>query len=180
MGRLSEWPMAAKAALAVLALVILAALWSVLASTTFLVATGLLARDTLPFVQWWQYLGQYGWDHQTAGPWLKLSAGVATVIPLAVSFLAVAALFQIVDGAQAVAAGMLRGLGDTAVPMIYAVFGYWVVAIGVGVALAFGAGWGGVGIWVGLASGLAVVSVLMVARWMRRERLGLQRLVARP
>lgn len=97
----------------------------------------------------------------------------APVIPLAVSFLAIAALFQIVDGAQAVGAGMLRGLGDTAVPMIYAIFGYWVVAIGVGLALAFGAGWGGVGIWVGLASGLAVVSVLMVVRWMRRESLGL-------
>jgi len=97
----------------------------------------------------------------------------APVIPLAVTFLSVAALFQIVDGAQAVGAGMLRGLGDTAVPMIYAIFGYWVVAIGVGVALAFGAGWGGVGIWVGLASGLAVVSVLMISRWMRRERLGL-------
>jgi len=97
----------------------------------------------------------------------------APVIPLAVTFLGVAALFQIVDGAQAVGAGMLRGLGDTAVPMVYAIFGYWVVAIGVGVALAFGAGWGGVGIWVGLASGLAVVSVLMIARWVRRERLGL-------
>ncbi|HZF43228.1 MAG TPA: MATE family efflux transporter [Sphingomonadaceae bacterium] len=97
----------------------------------------------------------------------------APVIPLAVTFLGVAALFQIVDGAQAVGAGMLRGLGDTAVPMVYAIFGYWVVAIGVGVALAFGAGWGGVGIWVGLASGLAVVSALMIARWMRRERLGL-------
>ena len=97
----------------------------------------------------------------------------APVIPLAVSFLGVAALFQIVDGAQAVGAGMLRGLGDTAVPMVYAVFGYWVVAIGVGVILAFGAGWGGVGIWTGLASGLAVVSVLIVARWMRRDRLGL-------
>ena len=97
----------------------------------------------------------------------------ASVIPLAVTFLGVGALFQIVDGAQAVGAGMLRGLGDTAVPMIYAIFGYWVVAIGIGVALGFGAGWGGVGIWVGLASGLAVVSVLMIIRWMRREQLGL-------
>ena len=97
----------------------------------------------------------------------------APVIPLAVSFLSVAALFQIVDGAQAVGAGMLRGLHDTTVPMIYAVFGYWVVAAAVGLTLAFGAGWGGVGIWIGLASGLAVVSVLMIARWMRREALGL-------
>ena len=97
----------------------------------------------------------------------------APVIPLAVSFLSVAALFQIVDGAQAVGAGMLRGLHDTKIPMIYAVFGYWVVAAGIGLTLAFWAGWDGVGIWVGLASGLAVVSVLMIARWMRREELGL-------
>lgn len=97
----------------------------------------------------------------------------APVIPLAVSFLSIAALFQIVDGAQAVGAGMLRGLHDTKMPMIYAVFGYWVVAAGVGLTLAFRAGWGGIGIWIGLASGLAVVSVLMIARWMRRDRLGL-------
>ncbi|WP_431869897.1 MATE family efflux transporter [Allosphingosinicella sp.] len=97
----------------------------------------------------------------------------AEVISLAVSFLAVAALFQIVDGAQAVAAGMLRGLHDTTMPMIYAAFGYWVIGLGGGVVLAFGLGWGGIGIWIGLALGLAVVAVLMVTRWMRRDALGL-------
>jgi MATE family multidrug resistance protein len=95
------------------------------------------------------------------------------VIALAVSFLLVAALFQIVDGAQVVGAGMLRGLHDTRVPMLYAAFGYWVVGLGVGVGLGFGLGWGGVGIWIGLAAGLAMVSLLMIGRWMRRERLGL-------
>ena len=99
----------------------------------------------------------------------------APVIRLAISFLAVAALFQIVDGAQAVGAGMLRGLHDTAIPMIYAAFGYWVIGLGVGVGLAFGTGWEGLGIWLGLASGLAVVAVLMITRWMRREKLGLTR-----
>lgn len=97
----------------------------------------------------------------------------ALVIRLAVSFLAVAALFQIVDGAQAVGAGVLRGLHDTRVPMLYAGFGYWVVGIGVGTLLAFPAGLRGIGIWLGLASGLAAVAVLMVLRWMRRDRLGL-------
>ena len=97
----------------------------------------------------------------------------AEVIALAVSFLAVAALFQIVDGAQAVGAGMLRGLHDTTVPMIYAALGYWVIGLGTGIWLAFGLGWGGIGIWIGLAIGLAVVAMLMVARWARRERLGL-------
>jgi multidrug resistance protein, MATE family len=99
----------------------------------------------------------------------------AEVIRLAVSFLLVAALFQIVDGAQVVGAGMLRGLHDTAVPMVYAAIGYWVIGLGVGVGLAFWAGLEGLGIWIGLASGLAVVAVLMIGRWMRRERLGLVR-----
>jgi len=97
------------------------------------------------------------------------------VIPLAVSFLFVAALFQIFDGAQAVGAGVLRGLHDTTVPMIYAAVGYWVIGLGVAVGLGFGLGWEGVGIWTGLAAGLAVVAFLMIARWSRRERLGLVR-----
>jgi MATE family multidrug resistance protein len=95
------------------------------------------------------------------------------VIPLASSFLVVAAFFQIFDGAQAVGAGMLRGLQDTRVPMLFAAFGYWIVGLAVSVWLGFGLGWEGVGIWIGLASGLAVVAFLMITRWMRRERLGL-------
>jgi len=97
----------------------------------------------------------------------------AEVVELAVSFLAIAALFQIFDGAQAVGAGMLRGLHDTKIPMLFAAFGYWVVGIGVALWLGFHAHMGGVGIWIGLASGLAVVAVLMLARWLRREPLGL-------
>lgn len=95
------------------------------------------------------------------------------VVTLAVSFLAVAALFQIVDCAQAVGAGVLRGLQDTRVPMMIAAVGYWVIGIGVGVLLAFQLRMGGVGIWWGLASGLGVVAVLITARWAMRERLGL-------
>ena len=101
------------------------------------------------------------------------SAANANVIALGVSFLAVAAIFQVVDGAQVVGAGILRGLHDTRVPMIFTFVGYWVIGIGVGVWLAFRAGWGGVGIWTGLALGLAIVAVLMLGRWIRRERLGL-------
>ncbi|HEX8191825.1 MAG TPA: MATE family efflux transporter [Allosphingosinicella sp.] len=97
----------------------------------------------------------------------------AAVTRLAVSFIFVAALFQIFDGAQVVGAGMLRGLSDTRVPMFYALFGYWGVGLGSGVALGFGLGWEGVGIWTGLAIGLATVSLLMIGRWMRRGRLGL-------
>jgi MATE family multidrug resistance protein len=97
----------------------------------------------------------------------------AHVVGLAVAFLTVAALFQLVDGAQAVGAGMLRGIHDTAVPMIFAAFGYWGIGLGTAVLFAFHWGWGGVGVWTGLATGLASVSVLMMARWARREKLGL-------
>lgn len=97
----------------------------------------------------------------------------ATVIALAVSFLKVAAAFQLVDGAQVIGAGMLRGLHDTRWPLVFALVGYWVVGLGIGTWLAFGADWKGVGIWIGLAAGLAAVAVLMLWRWIRREALGL-------
>jgi MATE family multidrug resistance protein len=97
----------------------------------------------------------------------------AMVIGLAVSFLKVAAAFQLVDGAQVIGAGMLRGLHDTRWPLFFALVGYWVVGLGIGAWLAFAADWKGVGIWVGLASGLAVVAALMLARWILRERIGL-------
>lgn len=97
----------------------------------------------------------------------------ATVIAFGVSFLRIAALFQIVDGWQVVGAGMLRGIHDTRVPMVFALFGYWAIGLGVGVALAFSMDWRGVGIWTGLAAGLGVVAVLMLWRWSRRDRLGL-------
>lgn len=95
------------------------------------------------------------------------------VIALALTFLFVAALFQIFDGAQVVGAGMLRGLHDTRMPMAYAGFGYWVVGLLTTVGLAFGLGWQGLGVWIGLALSLAVVAVLMIGRWTRREQLGL-------
>lgn len=99
----------------------------------------------------------------------------AAVIALAVSFLQVAAAFQLVDGAQVIGAGMLRGLHDTRWPLVFALVGYWVVGLGIGSWLAFGRDWRGVGIWVGLASGLAAVAVLMLARWVLRDRIGLTR-----
>ncbi|MEI2806791.1 MAG: MATE family efflux transporter [Albidovulum sp.] len=98
------------------------------------------------------------------------------VVGYAVTFLAFAALFQVADGAQVVGAGMLRGLHDTTVPMVYAAIGYWGIGLTLGVLLAFQFGFGGVGIWLGLCAGLAVVAVLLIYRWRRRDRLGLSTL----
>jgi MATE family multidrug resistance protein len=97
----------------------------------------------------------------------------APAIALAVSFLKVAAAFQLVDGAQVIGAGMLRGLHDTRWPLIFALVGYWGIGLGIGAWLAFEEDWQGVGIWIGLASGLAAVAALMLARWLLRDRIGL-------
>lgn len=95
------------------------------------------------------------------------------VLRLASTFLIFAALFQIADGAQAVGGGMLRGLHDARVPMLYALAGYWGIGLPLGVLLGFGFGLGGTGIWIGLATGIGVVAILMIHRWHRRDRLGL-------
>ena len=97
----------------------------------------------------------------------------AAVLALAVQFLLIAAVFQLADGAQVIGAGILRGLHDTRVPMLFAALGYWGIGIGAGAALAFWTPLAGRGIWIGLALGLTVVAVLMLWRWSRRERLGL-------
>ena len=115
----------------------------------------------------------FAFPHQLITLFLADTPENATVIAFGVSFLRIAALFQIVDGWQVVGAGMLRGIHDTRVPMVFALFGYWAIGLGVGVALAFSMDWRGVGIWTGLAAGLGVVAVLMLWRWSRRDRLGL-------
>jgi len=97
----------------------------------------------------------------------------AVVVATATSFLMCAAVFQIADGAQTIAAGTLRGLHDTRVPMLYAGVGFWLIGLPLCMLLAFPAGLGGIGIWIGLAACLALVACAMVRRWMRRERLGL-------
>jgi MATE family multidrug resistance protein len=129
---------------------------------------GLLFMATMALVMW-------GIPRQLITLFLEDAPANAVVIALAVSFLRVAAAFQLVDGAQVIGAGMLRGLHDTRWPLLFALVGYWVVGLGIGSWLAFAADWKGVGIWIGLASGLAVVAGLMLARWLLRDRLGLTR-----
>lgn len=86
------------------------------------------------------------------------------LIAIALPLLAIAALFQIFDGVQTIAAGALRGYRDTAVPMLHAALGYWIIGFAGGWALAFPLGYGPVGLWCGLALGLAVVASLLTLR----------------
>ena len=97
----------------------------------------------------------------------------ARTIALAVQYLAVAAAFQLFDGAQVVGAGVLRGVQDTRVPMIIAAISYWVAGFGTAIVLGFTLGLAGLGIWIGLAAGLAVVAILLLGRWRLRARFGL-------
>jgi MATE family multidrug resistance protein len=99
--------------------------------------------------------------------------GADAVAELAMLFLFYAAVFQIVDGAQVIGSSILRGLGDTRLPMIFAGLGYWGIGLPLSAALGFLTPLAGRGIWIGLAIGLTVVSVMMLWRWWARERLGL-------
>lgn len=89
----------------------------------------------------------------------------AESVRMAALFFMVAAIFQVVDGLQVTTQGALRGLKDTKVPMVICGLGYWVFGLGTGVPLAFWFGLGGVGLWWGLAIGLAVSASLLFLRW---------------
>jgi MATE family multidrug resistance protein len=93
----------------------------------------------------------------------------AALLRIGISLLAMAGLFQVVDAVQVLALGLLRGVQDTAVPMVIATISYWVVGLPVSYLLAFTLGMGGVGIWLGLVVGLSVAAVLMMWRFWRRS-----------
>ncbi len=89
---------------------------------------------------------------------------------LALQFLAIAALFQVVDGVQSVACGALRGYHDTRVPMLIAALGYWGIGFIGGWTLAFPLGLGPAGLWWGFVIGLAAVAMLLLLRLIQRGR----------
>jgi MATE family multidrug resistance protein len=94
------------------------------------------------------------------------------IVALGVTLLALAALFQLADGAQVMALGLLRGVQDTRVPMIYAGLSYWAVGIPASYVLGFPMGWGATGIWAGLVLGLVLAGVLLMVRfWTRSVRI---------
>ena len=95
------------------------------------------------------------------------------VVELAVTFLIFAGLFQFFDGGQVVGSSVLRGLGDTKIPMVYSGIGFWGVGLSLCALFGFVLDLGGIGIWIGLSAGLAAVAIPLTLRWMRRERNGL-------
>ncbi len=87
------------------------------------------------------------------------------VIAMAVTLLTVGAVFQVADGLQVIAAGALRGLKDTRIPMAIGGFAYWMVGVPAGYGAGFSLAWGGVGLWWGLAVGLAIAAGALTWRF---------------
>ncbi len=86
------------------------------------------------------------------------------VVALASALIPLAGVFQVFDGLQVVAGGILRGVGETRVAMTVNVLGYWLLGLPVSWLLGFRAGWGPVGLWWGLVLGLAVVASVLLVR----------------
>jgi multidrug resistance protein, MATE family len=103
-------------------------------------------------------------------PLLRPFSDDASLLAIGVQLLAIGAAFQLFDGTQAVATGVLRGIGDTRTPMTVNVIGHWVFGLPVGYALCFGAGWGVAGLWVGLCVGLTFVAIVLTIAWHRKSR----------
>ena len=99
-------------------------------------------------------------------------------IEMAVVLLPIAAVFQVADGTQVVAAGILRGTADTRWPAVIAFIGYWTLGLPFGVWLAFRIEHGPAGLWWGLTLGLSTVAVLFLLRIRRRFSAPIARLQA--
>jgi MATE family multidrug resistance protein len=100
----------------------------------------------------------------------KAGADSAAVLAIAGPFVVIAGIFQLVDGLQAIAAGLLRGLKDTRIPMVLALISYWPIGFFCAWFFAFPAGFGGIGVWFGFLSGLAAAAVLLNWRFYRLVR----------
>jgi len=117
-----------------------------MAAMTLLVA---LTRHIIPLA----FLGRGAPDPQT--------------VALAASLLVLGASFFLADGVQVVAAGSLRGLNDTRVPLLFAAISFWLVGFSGCWLFGFTLGLGAYGIWIGLSLGIVCYAVLLIARFQR-------------
>jgi MATE family multidrug resistance protein len=93
-----------------------------------------------------------------------MASGDASVVAIAATLIPVAGVFQVFDGAQAVGAGVLRGLGDTKVPLISMLGGYWLIGLPVSMWLGFHTLMREVGLWWGFVASLGIVAVFLLLR----------------
>ena len=94
----------------------------------------------------------------------------AAVIEIGASLLLVGAVFQLFDGVQGVATGVLRGMGDTRTPMFWNLAAHWFIGLPLGYSLCFILGYGVVGLWWGLSTGLIICGIALMVVWSRRVR----------
>ena len=110
------------------------------------------------------------------GSLARLYTPDGATIAMALLLLPVAGVFQVFDGIQVVSAALLRGIGDTRVPMVLHLLSFWAVGIPLGAFLSFTMGWGPTGLWWGLTAGLASAGVLQLARVRSRLSRDIRRL----
>jgi MATE family multidrug resistance protein len=110
----------------------------------------------------------FGTGGRTIASWFVRDA---TVIVLAAQLLAVAAIFQLADGVQVIAAAVLRGVTDVKIPAVITLVAYWGIALPLGYALGIAGRFGATGVWTGIASGLGFAAVFLTVRYGRLTRL---------
>jgi MATE family multidrug resistance protein len=108
------------------------------------------------------------------GPIVRVFSDDPGVLAVAVPLFLVAALFQLSDGAQAIGAGALRGLGDTRATLIGNLIGHYAIGLGISLTCAYAFDLGVVGLWIGLSVGLTVTALYLVLRFLRGTRAPLQ------
>lgn len=123
------------------------------------VSLGLIAVIELVFA-----IGFLGMPHTLAALYTDLD----NVVTIAAALLPIAGVFQVFDGLQAVAMGVLRGVGDTKTPMYVSVVGFWFVGFPIGWWMCFHGGFGAAGMWWGLVAGLGSVAVLLLVMARRK------------
>lgn len=161
-----------------------------IAGTTFMVPLGMSSAGAVTVGH---AIGRGNWAAAKRSGWLAITLGagfmagaavVLLVIPtpligiftrnsevlrIAIPLLFVAAVFQLFDGLQVVATGVLRGAGDTRTPMIVNLMGHWLLGLPVGYLLCFSFGYGVTGLWMGLSVGLIVVGSVLLFAWARLQ-----------
>jgi MATE family multidrug resistance protein len=98
-------------------------------------------------------------------PLIALYTRDPKVMAVGPSLLSLVAAFQIFDGIQTVSTGALRGLGETRIPMLANLVGYWVLGLPLGLTLCFVLRWGIYGMWIGLTVALIVIASAVLLRW---------------
>lgn len=105
-------------------------------------------------------------------PFARVFTSDARVLAVAMQLIPIAGVFQVFDGIQAVAAGVLRGIGDTRAPLVVNLFGFWLLGVPISVYVGFYTEARALGLWWGFVAGLGAVAVFLLLRIrvrMRRE-----------